>query len=252
MAFGAEYYQGTHRTQFDGGPKAASNCVPTALSDAARQVTRNARNLSGSQVRALVPPQQETSPATPGWSLTDAKKAATRMGIRLTISTGRTWDELTLRRAQGRNVIVQGVSAAFPDGCSGAFDGPHCIDLPPLSHSDGRWRYGDPICKQWKWVSPTLIRQYAGIFAGGGHASFAYTDVVPRLAWGEDVNRAIMSVDPSGLRVKSAVQEAGHDPGALVNMGDLDRALKLIHHNYGSRIDPSDVQFLLDWAASHA
>lgn len=174
----ATLYQGRHRRQFDGGPLAYQNCVPTSLADAADQSTRGVVDLTGSAVRELVDVDEETNPRTPGWSLVDADLAASRLAIAFAVAGG-TWDTLRALRAAGRGIILQGDSEVFTAGCSGTFDGDHCVYLPPLDHSDGRWRLGDPLCSDWRWESEATLREYAGRFAGDGLARFGYTAPIP-------------------------------------------------------------------------
>ena len=179
-AFGSvDLYQGRHRCQYDGGMYQYQNCVPTSLADAADAVTGGGIDVTGTEVRNLVKPYEEENPDTPGWTLNDAKKAASRLGINLTVNEAGSWGNLVKRRYEGRAIILQGDSDQFGnDTCSGAFDGGHCIMLPPLDNSDGRWRIGDPICNSWRWESETTIRKYAEKF-GSGTAFFAFTDPVP-------------------------------------------------------------------------
>jgi len=179
MTLGADLYQGAHRRQFDGGRLAKQNCVPTSLADAADQSTRGRISRTGSQVRALVGIREETNPTTPGWSLQDADLAAKRLGVELTPAAG-PWSSVVAVRAQGRGVIVQGLSSVFTEGCSASFDGGHCVYLPPLDHSDGRWRLGDPLCPDWRWETPTVLARYAAKLAGPGRALYAYTALIPK------------------------------------------------------------------------
>lgn len=180
MTLGTTLYQGNHRTQFDGGALQSSNCVPASLRDAAEAVSAGNVIRSPSQVRALLKISEETNPATPGWSIADADKAASRLGITFTPAAG-PWSSLRALRSQGRFIILQGDSDVFTDGCSGSFDGPHCIALPPLDHSDGRWRIGDPLCRDWRWETEAKIKSYAGRLAGVGNAWYGYTDAVPNV-----------------------------------------------------------------------
>jgi hypothetical protein len=69
--------------------------------------------------------------------------------------------------------------------------------------------------------------------------------------WGADVPANVRAVDPAGARVAAAIRETGWVFGALINQGDLANAMTRAGHKYGQVIDPSDVQWLLDWAASH-
>lgn len=182
MTLGDDLYQGDHRTQFDGGALQSSNCVPASLADAAEAVTAGHIDRTGSQVRRLVAISEETNPATPGWSLEDADLAARRLGISLTVTPNDRpglWDNVGTLRDQGRFVILQGMSSVFTEGCSSRFDGGHCIALPPLTRSDGLWRIGDPLCRDWRWERPSVIRRYAEALSGAGKARYGFTDTVP-------------------------------------------------------------------------
>lgn len=201
MTLGADLYQGTHQSQFDGGPFDDENCTPASLADLIRAMSQGQDDRTGSEVRSLVRPDEETNPTTPGWSLNDADLAASRAGVALTVQNGATWSTLLTRRNEGRFLLVQGMSSVFTSGCSANFDGGHCVALPPLDHSDGRWRLGDPICQDWRWELESKLEQYAAAFAGAGRANFAYSDRVPPglpdTSGGDD---AVTIVTPIGSR----------------------------------------------------
>lgn len=173
-------YHGTFRTQFDGGSLASQNCVPASLAMGADEGTGGRVVRTASQVRALLPRSEETDPATPGWSLRDADVVAAKLGVEFTHTLG-SWSNLVTRRNEGRGIILQGDSDRFPGSCSGAFDGAHCIYVCNKTSSTGHWLIGDPICREWRWENPTILRAYAEKF-GKGKVSYGWTAVIPEIA----------------------------------------------------------------------
>lgn len=244
------YYLNRHVTQYDGSTFANANCCPASLANGADAVTGARIQRSGGEVRALVKRTEESNPVNPGWSLRDADLAMARLGVPFTDRTGKGWLALVNARAAGLYVVVAGDSEVFgSQTCSGAFDGDHCIGVHPLT-SGTRWRIDDPICRAARWEQSSVIRQYASRFSAG--IAFGTFDThVPLTVWGPEIGRDIQTVDPLGLRVRSAVRETGHPGGAIVNLGDLTAALDRIGHGYGSVVNPADVRVLLDWAAKH-
>jgi hypothetical protein len=201
-----DLYRGVFRTQYDGGKRANANCTPTSLAMALNQVSRGTINETGSQIRELVKPVEETNPTSPGWSLPDAVLAARRLKVRIAAVDKGPWSSLVQLRQQ-RGVLLQGDSDQFPNGCSGAFDGDHCIYLPGgATHSDGRWLIGDPICDAWRWEDPDVVKAYAGKFAGPGLARYAYTDRIPAIALPPDT---ATEPDMPGLRITDIALEPG-------------------------------------------
>lgn len=153
-------YRGRHDSQYKTGNSArlrSMGCTVVSLGNALRNVTGGKVDLSGDQILAKVANFEETNPATPGWSLQDAQKAASRItgAPPLVIRSG-SWSRLQEDRAAGRIIILQGDSDRFPNGtCSGAFDGNHAVAW----HPDGD--LGDPICPGWRSETEAVLRAYA-------------------------------------------------------------------------------------------
>ncbi len=244
------YYINPHISQFDGSAKQGSNCTPAAGSNAAIAVTGGTFKHTAGWWRGLVKPSEETNPLTPGWSLQDLDLAMTRVHIGFDIKGGTGWDALVNWRAQGHYIVLQGDSDQFGNStCSGAFDGLHCIGVHPHTQNN-LWRIDDPICKAGRYESPAVIKAYAQKL----HYSILYgitSGKVPQVIWGAEVPLAVRTPDPVGNRVRAAITLAGHNPGALVNLSDVSRALDRIGHDWGSVINAGDVQWLLDWASHH-
>lgn len=161
-----DFYAGTHRSQFDQSPLANQNCTPTSGANGARAATGGRVDRSGAQVRALVKLSEETNPATPGWSLEDLDLAMVRLGVRFEIRRG-LWSSAVAVHDTGRMLVLQGDSDQFPNGtCSGTFDGDHCVAVHPGTYPDGRWPLADPICKDRRAETTTVLRSYTEKFAG--------------------------------------------------------------------------------------
>jgi hypothetical protein len=166
----AVFYQGKHRTQFEPAnwptvnPRAKENCTPTSGANGARAATGGRVDLSGAQVRAKVYTYEETSPNTPGWSLTDLDKAMERLEVPFAIGHGG-WEGVREARAAHKPVVLQGDSEEFPNGtCSGRFDGDHAVTIHPDDDSGPLWLLADPICKGRRWESEAVLRRYATNF----------------------------------------------------------------------------------------
>ncbi len=130
------------------------------------------------QVHALVPRGDETSPATPGWSLDDLHLAMLRMKpqIPFRVRSGSGWTALVEAHDKGHYLVVQGDSDVFSNStCSGAFNGDHAIGVHPNENQYGHWRIDDPICGTARYELPSIIERYAEKFA-------------PSTRWGEFVN----------------------------------------------------------------
>ena len=163
-----KYRRGTHRTQFDGSTYAGSNCTPTSGANGARESSDGKYDHTGGYVRGLVARSEETSPSTPGWSLADLDLAMKRAGIPFTVRSGSGWAAVRSARLKGLGIALQGDSDQFTSGCSGAFDGDHCIYVhPETSSRDGvtYWLIGDPICRDWRWEKESVLRHYAEKFS---------------------------------------------------------------------------------------
>lgn len=168
------FYQGVHRSQFDGSTWAASNCLPASVANGLRSTTAGKVDLSGAQVRATVARSEETNPITPGWSLEDAVRGVSRIpGAPALVIRSGSFADMEARRRAGYFIVCFGDSDRFPDGtCSGTFDGDHAVGL----HPNGAIVLGDPICAAWRTETPAIIRAYAEKLAGG-----------PLLIWAEFV-----------------------------------------------------------------
>lgn len=159
------YYAGPHRIQFDGSALAAENCTPTSGANGARAATGGRVDRSGGQIRELVARNEETNPATPGWSLDDLALAMRRLGVPFEIRTG-LWSSIVTTHDTGLVVVLQGDSDQFPNGtCSGRFDGDHCVACHPGTYVGGDWPLADPICPTRRAEAPATLRAYATKFA---------------------------------------------------------------------------------------
>lgn len=139
------------------------------------------------KIHSLVKRTEETSPATPGWSLPDLKLALQRYGaIRFEIHTGEGWSAVEAARAERRFLVIQGDSDVFPDGCSGAFDGAHCIgvDGSKVKTEAGvdYWWVHDPICPTGRWERKGVIRRYAEKLLSGVYFGY-FIQKVPAPTW---------------------------------------------------------------------
>lgn len=163
------FYLNDHRSQYQAGATTVtrrSGCVWTSVANAADAVTGGRVKRTPDQVHALVTPSEETNSATPGWSLHDAQLALTRMGVKSEIHTGEGWASVEHYRSQGYYLLVQGDSDRFPDGCSGEFDGDHCIGIHPNTTPEG-WRIDDPICPTATTEPEAILSSYARKFNAG-------------------------------------------------------------------------------------
>jgi hypothetical protein len=155
------YYVQPHVSQFDGSAYAGSNCTPTSLANGIAAVTRGVSKPTGSRVRAVLARSEETNPATPGWSIPDADKAAARLGVAFDDLSGTGWQRLRTAHETGHYLIVQGDSDKFSNAtCSGAFDGDHCIGIHPATLGS-RWWIDDPICRDGRWEEQAVLMRYA-------------------------------------------------------------------------------------------
>lgn len=183
-------YQGDHRSQYDPGASVRlrqMGCTPTSGANAARVQTGGAVDLSGDQVLAKLAPEEEQNPLTPGWTLGDLRTALSRIaGVPGLVIRRTDWPTLAAMRAAGHVIVLQGDSEEFPNGCSGAFDGDHCIIVHP-DNAGTDWIIGDPICPDWTSQPEAIVRRYAenlwgptvtyGTFAApGGDMGLTLTD----------------------------------------------------------------------------
>ena len=162
------YYVAEHESQYGSDRSErtrTSGCVWATLSTGVDAQSGGQLDPEPDAILALVKRSEETNPLTPGWSLIDAQKAMARLGVPFSIRSGAGWDVLKAYRDSGFYVVLQGDSDRFATGCSGAFDGDHCIGLPPgLTNATGKWAINDPICTVLTYQSEATIRAYAEKF----------------------------------------------------------------------------------------
>jgi hypothetical protein len=156
-------YQGIHRSQYDGTPRANENCTPTSGANGARCATGGKTDKSGGAIRGLLRRDEETSPETAGWSLPDLDLAMSRLGVSFHIGQGG-WDGVRAARQQRKMIVLQGDSEEFPNGtCSGVFNGDHAVAIHPDTNGS-LWLLADPICNTRRWESEYVLRRYASNF----------------------------------------------------------------------------------------
>jgi hypothetical protein len=180
MLIEAGYYAGAHRTQYDGSVLAKQNCAPTTCANGARAATGGKVNRSGGEIRALVARAEETSPATPGWSLADQDRAMTRLGVPFEVRSGG-WPAVLEAHAAGLFVSLPGDSDVFGDAtCSGAFDGDHSTGIHRGADAAGNWPLADPICPDRRYEKPATLRAYAEKLGGTAFRFGVFTDPAPK------------------------------------------------------------------------
>lgn len=161
-------YLASHEYQYRTGnsPRTrSSGCVWTTASVGADAATGGRVDLAPDIVLSKVKPSEETSPSTPGWSLQDVDLAMSRIGVPFEIRSGLGWSGVKAARKAGLYVVLQGDSDRFVGGCSGKFDGDHCIGLPPDKVNErGEWAIDDPICPVLTYESEATLRAYATKF----------------------------------------------------------------------------------------
>jgi hypothetical protein len=215
-------YRNDHRYQYDRRNSVrtrSSGCTWISGADGADAATGGRRDVTPDHVLGLVLPREETSPATPGWSLPDLDLAMRRLGVGFEDMTGAGWSAV-LRVLDARHyVVLQGDSEVFTSGCSGAFDGDHAIGLhPDREPGTGRQRIDDPICRTARFESRTTLRTYAEKL----HRSIRFglfTDPVPNIE--EDTHMDELTGTGGELRRMPAGTEYFDEPdGARVGVLD--------------------------------
>lgn len=142
-----------------------SGCTWLAGACGADASTGGRVNPTPDAVLAKVKPSEETSPATPGWSMGDLALAMSRLGVPFEDRSGKGWAGVVAARKAGQYVVLQGDSDRFADGCSGAFDGDHAVGIHPDNDRLGRWRIDDSICLTATYQGEAVLRAYAEKFA---------------------------------------------------------------------------------------
>jgi hypothetical protein len=157
-----------HQSQYQPGADAitrSSGCTWTSLATGIAATTGGTHHPSPDTVHDLLPRSQETNPATPGWSLEDAAKAASRYGMAFQVRSGDGWQAAISAHLGGHYVLLQGDSDQFGNAtCSGAFDGDHCIGIHPRTKVEAGityWWIDDPICATGRWERVAVLKRYA-------------------------------------------------------------------------------------------
>lgn len=159
-----------HRSQYnaDSPPRTRrEGCTPTTGANGANASTGGRVDLTGAQVHALIPPEQETNPHVPGWSLVDLDRAMEKLVVSVPFErrSGRGWPAVVAALEAGLYVALQGDSDQFGNGtCSGVFDGDHCIGVDPATRTvngQRQWWVNDPICPDGRWEDEATLRRYA-------------------------------------------------------------------------------------------
>lgn len=159
------YYVNHHESQYQDGASAYTHrngCVWTSGCNGSDAATGGSRDPEPDYLHSKLAREDETSPATPGWSLRDLVTALGRIGVLFINATGATWGDVVAWHNAGYYVVLQGDSDVFGNGtCSGKFDGDHAIGIHPAEDEDGNWRIDDPICPTARYESPSVLRRYA-------------------------------------------------------------------------------------------
>jgi hypothetical protein len=199
-----KYYANWHRYQYAKQNSAitrSSGCTWISLAAGADASTGGKVDLWPDEVKVRLKVSEETNPKTPGWSMADAVKASSRIGVKLANRSGQGWAAVVLAHNSGLSLILQGDSDQFSNStCSGAFDGDHAIHVHPETNSDGQWRIDDPICKTHRWEKPSVLRKYAEklysrIYFG------VFTDAVPLLKEEDVMSSFTFKYDANGLPI---------------------------------------------------
>lgn len=177
-------YTNHHTSQY--GPWSAitrtSGCTWTSASNGIDAQSGGKVTKTPDQVHALVQNHEETSPATPGWSLADLDLAMSRINVGFTVKNGAGWSAVRAAHDAGYYIVLQGDSDVFANStCSGAFDGDHAIGIHPNENEFGQWRIDDPICATSRYELPSILERYAEKLAPSVRFGY-FTTPVPLLA----------------------------------------------------------------------
>lgn len=158
-------YFNKHRSQYDAGNSQrtrSEGCTWTSAANGIDAATGGKHKYQPDSILGLIPRQDETDPATDGWSLYDVDHAMAKIGVPFQVRTGQGWSGVQTARAKGQYVLLQGDSDRFPGtSCSGAFNGDHCIGVHPDNDVSGHWRIDDPICGSARYETQATLRAYA-------------------------------------------------------------------------------------------
>lgn len=166
------FYLNPHRSQYapDSSTRTRrAGCGPTSAANGANAATGGKVSLSGAQVHALIPQDQETNPTTPGWSIVDVDRAMAKLGVGFESRDGTGWAGVVAAWNAGLYVWLAGDSDQFGDAtCSGDYDGPHAVGVGPETRVVGglrqRW-LDDPICPGGRWEYEWVLHRYAAKFS---------------------------------------------------------------------------------------
>ncbi len=172
----------THQSQYQPGASVVTRhagCTWTSVANGVGTITAGAHQPTPDQVHDEVAHTEETSPATPGWSIPDAVLASHRLGYELVDHTDEGFAALVGELETRHYVLAQGDSDQFGNAtCSGAFDGPHCIGIDgsksKLEDGERWWWIDDPICPTGRWERESVLKRYTQkLRAGVRFAVFA-------------------------------------------------------------------------------
>lgn len=145
-----------------------SGCVWTSGANGVAAMSGGHYRPTPDDILGLLRPSEETNPLTPGWTLDDLHKALSRYGVLgFDIRSGTGRDGVLHELAQDRYIVIQGDSDQFPSGCSGTFDGDHCIGWHPNHRwvsGHRQWWIDDPICPEGRWEYEWVLWRYAEKF----------------------------------------------------------------------------------------
>lgn len=161
-------YVQPHRSQFEAGQTNTTRCCGCTWCAGANGVgatTGGKRKPSPDEVHRHLANSEETSPATPGWSLVDLARALDRMGITFTNRGGDGWAAAVAAAEAGHYIVLQGDSDEFSNAtCSGVFDGDHAVGWHPKHKDEGGarwWWVDDPVCSTGRWERESTLKRYA-------------------------------------------------------------------------------------------
>ena len=158
-------YLNRHWSQYAAGLSSitrTSGCTWTSVTNGADASSGGGVKRTPDQVHALVAKSEETNPTTPGWSIPDAARAMSRLGLGFADRSGQGWADVVQALDAGLYVVLQGDSDQFSNAtCSGSFDGDHAIGVHPDRNDVGQQRIDDPICAAARYAGRTILMRYA-------------------------------------------------------------------------------------------